>query len=124
MAPGGSKVSSGIFRGYIYHNCRCVDLQTKILDLPAGDYRAYVYAHGDAPNQNAEIELIVGGKSVGKKATADDDTWRYRQHPFIEGVHYVVFEFSVQTGDKVKFISHRDGSDYSMFNAIQLLPLE
>jgi hypothetical protein len=41
-----------------------------------------------------------------------------------EGVQYVVFEFSVENGDDVKFISHRDGSDYSMFNAIQIVPID
>lgn len=120
----GIEGQQGIFHGYIYDNCRCVDLKVKILDLPAGDYLAYVYAHGDAPDQNAKIELIVGGESLGKQATANDGTWRFRSAPFKEGVQYVVFEFTVHAGEEVTFISHRDGSDYSMFNAIQLVPIE
>jgi hypothetical protein len=119
----GIEGQSGIFHGYIYDNCRCVDLEATILDLQAGNYLAYVYAHGDAPDQNAEIELIVGDVSIGKKATANDGTWQFRSHPFTEGVQYVVFEFGVDQGDDVKFISHRDGSDYSMFNAIQIVPI-
>ncbi|HBL45667.1 MAG TPA: hypothetical protein DDZ90_19985, partial [Planctomycetaceae bacterium] len=71
----GIKGQSGIFQGYIYHNCRCVDLETKVLDLPAGKYKIYVFAHGDAPDQSAEIELKVGKRVVGRKATANDGTW-------------------------------------------------
>ena len=120
----GIEGQHGIFRGYIYDNSRSVDLEATVLDLPAGRYRAYVYAHGDAPNQNARIELEVGEVSLGKKATANDGTWRFRSSPFIEGIHYVRFDFEVAAGDAVKFISHRDGSDLSMFNAIQLVPME
>jgi hypothetical protein len=35
----------------------------------------------------------------------------------------VSFEFDVPPGKNVRIISHRDGSDYSMFNAIQLVPI-
>lgn len=114
----------GIFRGYIYDNCQCKDLETTILDLEPGRYRAYVYAHGDASNQNANIELLVSGESHGRKATANDGTNRYRSLEMTEGVQYVTFKFKVQSGEEVKFISHRDGSSYSMFNAIQLVPLK
>lgn len=120
----GIKGQTGIFSGYIYHNCRCVDLQATLLDLAPGFYRAYVYAHGDAPNQNANIEVIVGEQSIGKKPTANDETWKFRSHDFSEGVQYVRFEFQVEAGQQVRIISHRDGSDYSMFNAIQLVPIE
>lgn len=113
----------GIFHGYIYDNCQCKDLETTILDMRNGRYRAYVYAHGDAPNQNANIELVVGGEPLGQKATANDGTHRYREKPLAEGIQYVTFEFTVHTGEDVKFISHRDGSEYSMFNAIQIVPI-
>lgn len=113
----------GIFHGYIYHNCCCVDLEATLLDLQPGNYHAYVFAHGDAPNQNANIELIVGDQSVCEKATANDDTWDFRQRPYIEGVQYVRFQFAVAAGQQVRFVSHRDGSNYSMFNAIQLAKL-
>lgn len=114
----------GIFRGYIYDNCQCKDLEATILDLEPGRYRAYIYAHGDAPNQNANIELLVSGESLGHRATTNDGTDRYRSLEMTEGVHYVTFKFKVQSGEEVKFVSHRDGSSYSMFNAIQLVPLE
>ncbi|QDT43735.1 Regulatory protein BlaR1 [Gimesia alba] len=118
----GIKGQSGIFQGYIYHNCRCVDLETKVLDLPAGSYKIYVFAHGDAPNQNAEIELKVGNRVIGKKATANDGTWNFRTKPYREGLQYVSFNFTMKAGQALTLISHRAGSDYSMFNAIQIVP--
>ncbi|QDT90274.1 M56 family metallopeptidase [Gimesia algae] len=119
----GIQGQSGIFHGYIYHNCRCVDLETKVLDLPAGKYKIYVFAHGDAPDQHAEIELKVGKRVVGKKATANDDTWEYRTQPYREGLQYVSFNFKKRAGEEVTLISHRGPSGYSMFNAIQIVPL-
>ncbi|WP_417389834.1 M56 family metallopeptidase [Gimesia sp.] len=119
----GIKGQSGIFQGYIYHNCRCVDLETKVLDLPAGKYKIYVFAHGDAPDQNAEIELKVGKRVVGRKATASDGTWDYRTEPYREGLQYVSFNFNKRAGEEVTLISHRGPSGYSMFNAIQIVPL-
>ncbi|WP_417387660.1 M56 family metallopeptidase [Gimesia sp.] len=119
----GIKGQSGIFQGYIYHNCRCVDLETKVLDLPAGKYKIYVFAHGDAPDQNAEIELKVGARVIGKKATANDGTWDYRTQPYREGLQYVSFNFKKKVGEDVTIISHRGPTGYSMFNAIQIVPL-
>lgn len=114
---------SGIFQGYIYHNCQCVDLEATLLDLAPASYKAYVYAHGDAPNQNAKIEILVGDRSVGQKATANDGSWGFRSKGFEEGVQFVSFEFDVPRGETVRIISRRDGSRYSMFNAIQLMPI-
>ncbi|MEQ8854568.1 M56 family metallopeptidase [Gimesia sp.] len=118
----GIQGQSGIFQGYIYHNCRCVDLQTRVLDLPAGKYKIYVFAHGDAPNQNAKIELKVGKRIIGQKATASDGTWNYRNQPYREGVQYVSFDFDIKTGQELTLTSFRADSDYSMFNAIQIVP--
>lgn len=117
------KGHSGIFKGYIYHNCQCVDLEATLLDLSPARYRAYVYAHGDAPDQNAKIEILVDDRSIGQKATINDGTWRFQEKDFEEGVQFVGFEFDVKRGETVRIISHRDGSDYSMFNAIQLVPI-
>tara|TARA_R110002111_G_scaffold2705_4_gene17937 strand:+ start:22881 stop:24800 length:1920 start_codon:yes stop_codon:yes gene_type:complete len=114
---------TGIFHGYIYHNCRCVDLETKVLDLPTGKYKIYVFAHGDAPEQNADIELKIGQRTVGRKATANDGTWDFRTQPYREGLQYVSFDFTIRAGEELDLISHRAGSDYSMFNAIQIVPL-
>ena len=118
----GIQGQSGIFQGYIYHNCRCVDLQTRVLDLPAGKYKIYVFAHGDAPNQNAKIELKVGNRVIGQKATVSDGTWNYRNQPYREGVQYVSFDFDIKTGQELTLTSFRADSDYSMFNAIQIVP--
>ena len=118
----GIQGQSSIFQGYIYHNCRCVDLQTRVLDLPGGKYKIYVFAHGDAPNQNAKIELKVGNRVIGQKATASDGTWNYRNQPYREGVQYVSFDFDIKTGQELTLTSFRADSNYSMFNAIQIVP--
>ena len=114
---------TGVYHAYIYHNGQNVDLKAKIKGLSAGDYRAYVYAHGDAPHQNAMVELFVGKMSVGRKATSNDGTYRYRLMKLREGVQYVTFDFSVSGNEPVRIVSHRDGSGYSMFNAIQIVPV-
>ena len=118
------KTENQIFRGYIYHNCQCVDLEAKLLDVAPGRYQALVYAHGDAPNQNANVEVIVGKRSIGKKATTKKDSLAFRSNELQEGIHFVRFEFDVETGNKIRIISHRDGSNYSMLNAIQLIPVD
>ena len=117
------KTKNQIFRGYIYHNCQCVDLEATLLDVAPGRYRAYVYAHGDAPNQNANIEVIVGDRSLGEKPTTKSDSWEFQSSELKEGVQYVTFDFDVSAHDEIHIISHRDGSNYSMLNAIQLVPI-
>ncbi|MCH1494215.1 MAG: hypothetical protein L7U72_03210 [Rubripirellula sp.] len=113
---------TGVYHAYIYHNQQNVDLQAKFKGLVAGNYRVYVYAHGDAPNQNSRVELFVGKNSIGSKATANDGTYRYRSMKLKEGLQYVVFDLSVSANEAVRVVSHRDGSSYSMFNAIQIVP--
>lgn len=120
----GVKGHEGVFHAYLYHNSRDVDLQVKLKGLGTGPYRLYVYAHGDHPNQNAKIELKVGNKSLGKKRTLHDGSWAFRSNELQEGNQYVTFDFTVTDNDPVCITSHRDGSSYSMFNAIQILPLK
>lgn len=115
---------SGVFHGYIYHNCRCVDLETKILDLPAGQYMVYVFAHGDAPDQNAELEVRVGDRSMGRKETVNDGSWSYRTEPLTEGLQYVSFKVKLRNAEDMSIISHRTKSGYSMLNAIQIVPVK
>ncbi len=114
---------AGIYHAYIYHNNRNVDLQAVFDGLPEGRYKMYVYAHGDAPNQNAEIELAVGREIYGRKATLDDGSWDFRSPTLTEGNQYVGFEFTVTGSESVRVTSYRSGSSYSMFNAIQIVPL-
>ncbi len=115
---------SGVFHGYIYHNCQCIDLNATITGLPPGRYMAYVYAHGDAPNQNAEVELAVGPESYGRKSTLNDGTWKFRSKTVEEGVQYVSFQFASAAGQPVTITAHRAGSGYSMLNAIQIAPMD
>jgi hypothetical protein len=120
----GIKGLSGIYAGYIYHNCQCVDLNATISGLPPGRYMAYVFAHGDAPNQNADVELAVGPESYGHKATLNDGSWKFRSEKFEEGLQYVSFEFTATADQPVTITSHRAGSGYSMLNAIQIEPVD
>lgn len=114
---------TGVFHAYIYHNSRDVDLQAKLSGLAPGQYRIYVYAHGDAPDQNAEIEIAVGSKEFAGKKTLNDGTWNFRAKEYSEGVQYVTFECSVSESEPITITSKRDGSSYSMFNAIQIVRL-
>ena len=113
---------TGIFHGYIYHNCQCVDLETKVLDLAPGKYDLFVFAHGDAPDQNADIEVKVGEHIVDRQATASDGSWDFRTKPLREGLQFVSFKFKMTAGKELSIISHRADSGYSMFNAIQIVP--
>lgn len=112
---------SGIFHAYIYHNSQSVDLKATFDGLSPGLYRIYVYAHGDAPNQNAEVELLIGEESQGSKRTLNDGTMDFRAETLEEGVQFVSFEIAVTDESPINIISKRDGSGYSMFNAIQIV---
>ncbi len=114
---------SGIFHGYIYHNCQCVDLTATLHNVPMGIYRLYVFAHGDAPNQNADIALRVGDEQLGRKPTLNDGSWDFQSLEYEEGVQFVSFEFVTDGRQPVQITSHRSGSSYSMLNAIQLVPV-
>jgi hypothetical protein len=119
----GIQGQSGVYHAYIYHNNRNVDLQANFQGLSQGRYKIYVFAHGDAPDQNANIELRVGPEVYGKKATLNDGTFDYRSAKYREGNQYVSFEFTVSEHEPVRITSFRDGSSYSMFNAIQIVRL-
>lgn len=120
----GIQGQAGVYHAYLYHNCRCVDLKATLKGLAPGRYKIYVYAHGDAPNQNAEVELAVGRENYGRKATLNDGSWDYRSQKYAEGVQYVSFTFVVEEGDPVSITSRRAGSTYSMFNAMQIVPIK
>ena len=115
---------TGTYHAYVYHNCQCVDLVAQVTGLPNGRYAAYVYAHGDAPNQNAAIELAVGDEVYGRKSTLNDESWNFRSTAWEEGNQYVRFDFTVTDEEPLRLTSFRDGSEYSMFNAIQIVPLK
>ena len=110
----------GVAHAYVYHNCRCVDLAVTLKYLSPGTYDVYVVAHGDAPNQNAAIEIQSGRRSYSGKATLNDGTWNFRQQQLEEGNQYVWYRIEVSSDTPVVITSRRDGSNLSMFNAIQL----
>ncbi|TWT55400.1 hypothetical protein KOR42_27860 [Thalassoglobus neptunius] len=110
---------TGPYHAYIYHNCRCVDLSLEVRYLPEGTYAVYVFAHGDAPDQNAAIEVECAGVKLSGKSTLNDGTWNFREHPFSDGNQYVRYVVDVPAGEHLKMTSRRDGSSYSMLNAVQ-----
>jgi len=67
--------------------------------------------------------LAVGKEIYGKKATLNDGSWNSRSRKLAEGNQYVSFEFVVTDNEPVRVTSYRTGSSYSMFNAIQIVPV-
>ncbi|MCA8992033.1 MAG: hypothetical protein KDA88_08640 [Planctomycetaceae bacterium] len=116
--------SFDVYHAYLYHNCRCVDLTVTLRDLPAGMYEAYVFAHGDAPDQNAAIEIQSGGTLYSGRKTLNDGTYDYRSRGHKEGNQFVKYTIEVTTGEPVVITSKRDGSSLSMLNAIQMKKLK
>lgn len=115
---------AGVYHAYLYHNCRCVDLTAKFNHLAAGLYEVYVFAHGDAPEQNAEIIIESAGTTYSGRKTVNDGTHRYKSHDLEENVQYVKYTVQVESGKPVTITSKRDGSTLSMFNAIQFKRLK
>lgn len=111
----------GIYHAYIYDINQSVDLQAKFEGLGRGLYQIYVYAHGDAPDQNAEIVLMVGDETLESKSTLNDGTDAHLSTTMMEGVQYVRFEFGIDDSQPVTITSKRAGSGYSMLNAIQIV---
>ncbi len=118
----GIKGHSGIFHGYIYHNCQCVDLSVTLKYLPQGNYEVLVYAHGDAPNQNAAIVIESAGVTYSGRSTLNDGSWDFQNTKLSEGNQYVRYVIEVGADTPVVITSKRDGSNYSMFNAVQVVP--
>ncbi|QDU73991.1 hypothetical protein Pan97_09910 [Bremerella volcania] len=112
--------SFDVYHAYLYHNCRCVDLSVTLTYLPEGIYEAYVFAHGDAPDQNAMIEIESGGITYTGQKTLNDGSHRYRSRDYEAGNQYVKYTIEVKPDSPVVITSKRDGSSLSMFNAIQL----
>ena len=92
--------------------------------LPAGQYDVLVYAHGDAPDQNAEIEILSADKLYSGKSTLNDGTWDFRSRSFADGNQYVKYRIDVTPDSPVVITSKRAGSSLSMLNAIQFKRLK
>lgn len=108
-----------VYHAYLYHNARNVDLVLTVRNLPAGRYDVFVFAHGAAAEQNAAIEVESAGKRSTGKSTANDGSMRFLSREHEEGVQYVRYSITVKKGKPVVITSKRDGSDLSMFNAVQ-----
>ena len=110
-----------IYHAYLYHNARDVDLTLTLHNLPTGRYNVFVFAHGAAPEQNAAIEISTGDEVYKGKATINDGSMSFLSRKHKAGVQYVRYTIDVNKRKPVTIISYRDGSDLSMFNAIQLM---
>ena len=111
---------TGAYHAYIYDNSRAVDLSVTVRSLPPGLYEAIVVAHGDAPDQNAAIEIQSGPTLMTGKSTLNDGTWNFRTNEFQDENQFVRYFVEVLPGTPLVITSKRDGSNLSMFNAIQL----
>jgi hypothetical protein len=108
-----------VYHAYLYHNARNVDLVLTVRNLPAGRYDVFVFAHGAASEQNAAIEIESAGKRSSGKSTINDGSMRFLSREHQEGVQYVRYSITVKKEKPVVITSKRDGSDLSMFNAVQ-----
>lgn len=116
----GIKGQTGVYHSYLYHNCRCVDLQVKLVGLPPGLYEVFVVAHGDAPHQNAAVEIQAGSVTVQGKETLNDGSWDFRSRQWQDQNQYVKYAIDIGPNQPMLIKSKRAGSDYAMLNAIQL----
>lgn len=119
----GIKNQAGVYHAYIYHNNLSVDISCTVHALPPGLYDVYVLAHGDAPNQNAAIEIQSGLVKYSGKSTLNDGTWNYRSPEYEDGVQFVRYTVEVHDDTPLVITARRDGSSYAMLNAIQLARL-
>ena len=110
----------GVYHAYLYHNNRAVDLSCELKYVPPGVWEVFVFAHGDAPDQNAAVDIQCGDVLLTGKATLNDGSWDFRSQEFVENNQYVRYVVDVQPGDVMRITSKRDGSNLSMFNAIQM----
>ena len=110
----------GVGHAYLYHNNRSVDLSVTLSNLPCGLYDVYVFAHGDAPNQNAAIDVVSDDVLYTGKSTVNDGTWSFRDQQPKAGGLFVKYTVTVVEDSPMTITSKRDGSNLSMFNAIQV----
>lgn len=94
-------------------------LTAKVSNLPAGAYTLRVYAHGQAPADNAAIEVLVNGASKGIKSTSSSADWNGPE--WTEGGEFVTFtDFPVLVGDEITISSRASNSGIAMLNGLQL----
>lgn len=108
-----------MLESYLYPLSRSGAIGSRFDNLPAQRYDIYVYAHGQTTNENASIELKVGGASVGTRTTSAAPGWD--GPAWVDGNQFVTFYgIEVPAGASVEIISRADAADIAVINGIQL----
>ncbi|MGV3774824.1 MAG: immunoglobulin domain-containing protein [Verrucomicrobiales bacterium] len=113
----GFTVPDQMFSVYLYGGSPA---EAEFSNVPAGTYDVYTYAHGEPDNENANIEVLVDGTTLGFKSTSDAPGWK--EPLWTEGKQYVVFKnVSVAEGDVLLVKAHSASSNLGLMNGIQLV---
>lgn len=108
-----------MLESYLYPISRSGALGSLIENLPPQRYDIYVYAHGQPTNENASIEIKVGGVSVGTRSTSAAPGWD--SAAWIDGNQFVTFSgVEIPAGASLEIISRADRADIALINGIQL----
>ncbi len=108
-----------MFQSYLYPGTRQGPITSVLTQLPAEAFDLYVYAHGQPPNENAIIEVLVAGQSVGAKSTSSAEDWD--AVGWGENRQFVIFRsLSVPTGQDLTVLSKPGVTGLAVINGMQL----
>jgi hypothetical protein len=111
--------SDAMFESYLYPGSRDGVISSRFEALPPQRYDIYVYAHGQPTNENAVIDLEVGGVLLATRSTSADPNWN--SAAWVEGNQFVLFRgIEVPAGTSVKVISRPGASGLAVINGLQL----
>lgn len=95
------------------------NIVSTLSDLPAGRYDFYVYAHGEAANENGVVNLTVNGISLGTKSTTVSTNWN--ANDWTEGSQYVVFrDVNIYDEAACQIIVLPGASGKAVINGVQI----
>jgi beta-lactamase regulating signal transducer with metallopeptidase domain len=115
----GNGASDLMYLGYLYPNPTGGDIRMTITNLSAGWYDFYLYGHGDQNDQNSVFQLLVGGLSLGSKATRSGAGWN--SPVWQAGVQYVKFpNVFVADGQTVTILVKPGTSMYACLGGLQI----
>jgi hypothetical protein len=115
-----SRRGDPLLRTYVYPAEREGQVHAKISNLPAQEYDIYVYAHGQPNEENSEIEILVNGMSLAKKATTTKADWA--KPGWSEGVEYVLFRnVKIPAAGILEILISPGNSGLAVLNGIQIV---
>ncbi len=113
----------GMFQSYLYPSSRSGNIDSTLHHLPLGKYNFYVYAHGQIPEENGVIELLVNGLSIGVQSTSSSTNWA--KALWSQGDHYLVFSNVVVSADYDVVVRAKPGvSGLAVINGLQVEMLD